>query len=93
MTELLSDWSRVTFVDRVFIFGFIPATLTLFCLAILSRRPSLPALVLIVASLVFYASWGLKYFAVLTVSLTANFCSGTGCLHSNKGTPLEKGFL
>jgi hypothetical protein len=55
--DVASAWFQVTFVDRIFIFGFVPPAVALFWLATRTQRQPLPALALISASLIFYASW------------------------------------
>ena len=75
MLEQLQTWSHVTFVDRVFIFGFVPLALLAFGLAIRGRRNEWPALVLIIASLTFYASWGVNFLLILSMSMLLNYCA------------------
>src|SRR5271165_883306 len=73
MTELFDSWSHVTFVDRIFICGFIPLVLLAFHLATRSRWELLPAAVLILASLMFYVSWGWSILLILLVSMGSNY--------------------
>jgi alginate O-acetyltransferase complex protein AlgI len=66
-------WSTVTFIDRIFIFGFVPATVVAFYLATRSRWQLLPVAVLICASLIFYATWSAKFLLLLLLSMGFNF--------------------
>ena len=72
LADVASGWSHVTFVDRIFIFGFVPPAVGLFWLAIRTRLQRLPALVLIFASLIFYASWSAKFLLILLLSMAFN---------------------
>jgi hypothetical protein len=47
--NLPQAWSHVTFVDRIFIFGFLPAAVLTFWLATRSSKGLLPPAVLIAA--------------------------------------------
>src|SRR5262249_34121899 len=71
--DVASYWSSVTFVDRAFIFGFVPAALIAFYLATKSRWQLLPGAVLISASLIFYVSWSAKFLLILLLSMGFNF--------------------
>jgi alginate O-acetyltransferase complex protein AlgI len=73
LADVASVWSHVTFVDRIFIFGFVPPAVGLFWLAIRTRLQRLPALVLIFVSLIFYASWSAKFLLILLLSMAFNF--------------------
>ena len=73
LTDVAKAWSQVTFVDRIFIFGFVPLVVALYWLANRTRWQPLPALVLIFASLIFYASWSAKFLIILLLSMAFNF--------------------
>jgi alginate O-acetyltransferase complex protein AlgI len=70
---VLGSWSHVTFVDRIFIFGFLPVTVFAFWLATRSANGLLPPAVLIGASLTFYASWGVTFLTILSLSMAFNY--------------------
>jgi alginate O-acetyltransferase complex protein AlgI len=74
-------WTRVTFVDPAFLCVFIPAVVLGF--AILSRAGSRSAVVvlLIAASLTFYLSWGVRFFAIFLASMLCNFIARQVMLH------------
>jgi alginate O-acetyltransferase complex protein AlgI len=72
--DIAGAWSQVTFVDRIFIFGFVPLTVGLFWLATRARWQLMPAIILILASLSFYVSWSVKFLLILLLSMIFNFC-------------------
>jgi hypothetical protein len=74
LAEIAAAWSQVTFVDRIFIFGFVPLTVGLFWLATRARWQLMPAIILILASLSFYVSWSVKFLLILLLSMIFNFC-------------------
>ncbi len=73
MSEIAQYWHQVTFVDRVFIFAFVPIAVVLFHCATRLHRNTLSAVVLVAVSLVFYASWGTRFFAILLTSMMLNY--------------------
>jgi alginate O-acetyltransferase complex protein AlgI len=73
--DIAGIWSQVTFVDRIFIFGFVPLTVGLFWLGTQARWQLMPAIILILASLSFYVSWSVKFLLILLLSMIFNFCA------------------
>jgi alginate O-acetyltransferase complex protein AlgI len=84
MSFTQSGWSQVTFVDRIFIFGFVPLAFALFWLSTKTRWQLLPAIILISASLIFYASWSMKFLLILFLSMGLNFGGRTWMTSCNK---------
>ena len=70
-----------------FIFLFFPAVLLVFFLCMRSQRYNLVLVSLIIASLVFYALWDLRYVPVLLFSICFNFIVGR--LLSEKKTEMD----
>jgi hypothetical protein len=66
-------WSQVTFVDRIFMFGFVPLAVGLFWLATRARWQPMPAIIVIFTSLSFYVSWSVKFLLILLLSMIFNF--------------------
>ena len=93
-TDIIWAWSQVTFVDRIFIFVFVPLTVALFWLATRTRWQTLPAIILIFASLSFYASWSVKFLLILLLSMSFNF-SGRAWMtsRSEKEVGIRKALL
>jgi alginate O-acetyltransferase complex protein AlgI len=75
--EIYTSWLQVTFVDRVFIFAFVPATMSLVWLATKTRPLWLAPLTLAICSLIFYASWGPWPLTILIASMSLNYAGRT----------------
>tara|TARA_R110002167_G_scaffold22064_10_gene79386 strand:- start:40267 stop:41757 length:1491 start_codon:yes stop_codon:yes gene_type:complete len=68
------------FNSYIFVFLFLPATLLTYYLSrrALGREASL--IVLVVASIIYYAYWKVEYLAILIVSISINYSIGYGLI-------------
>ena len=78
------------FIDPVFLFLFLPATLLAFYLALLTRGKNEALLVIFVASFIFYAPYGLSSAVLLLVALAVNFGTANALLALEDGHPYRR---
>ena len=69
------------FIDPVFLVFFLPATLLAFYLALLTRGRNEALLIILIASIVFYAPYGIFSVVLLLVALLVNFSVANALLN------------
>jgi D-alanyl-lipoteichoic acid acyltransferase DltB (MBOAT superfamily) len=75
------SFHNLSFVDPAFLGIFLPIVATAFYLLASKNLDRFVPALLIVASLLFYASWGLKFFIIFTLSMLGNFHARRVMMH------------
>jgi alginate O-acetyltransferase complex protein AlgI len=81
------------FTDPVYLFLFLPVACLLFYAATPRLGSSAGIFILLVLSLLFYSSWGMRYLAILTCSFSINYAAACAMLLLSDTTSSRRGIL